>query len=210
LQYVFIPIAGNLALLIPKLLQIDGSANTFEELPEHLSHIQNEVRRERVHERQGSKPPQDSTSGPMPIHPGYPMPPFGYPQYYGNPPPMFQQPPYQQQFLPGMTPAPPPQMPPVNTISFPKIGTWLAYLDLQSERARPDFKFGSLLEKFIKHKFNSVNDLILDPSILSSADFARLLDIEFGIVLPLLQYAKEDVRAIRAGQLTIPTNIASV
>jgi hypothetical protein len=128
------------------------------------------------------------------------------PQFYSNP--IYHPPPYHtpQAFQPPIPQALPPPFNGGVDIPMPSIPDWLAHLDRNPARIRPDAgtTFAALAGNFSGLGFCSLTQLIVDPSVASAFDMCKMLDIKPGIGLSLLTCAKQDLDAIRSGQLTIP------
>jgi len=84
-------------------------------------------------------------------------------------------------------------------VVFPEIGPWLIGLDQHPHRSRPQVRFSSLGEPLERNGFFRICDLASD--IISAEKLMELLPTNYGTILRLLQYAKEDTEACRVGRL---------
>jgi hypothetical protein len=101
--------------------------------------------------------------------------------------------------------APPNQRPHSNSFKYPTIEAWLTHLDKDPSRGEDDFKYIDYLQKFVDNGFTKLNKLAL--SVITVQDFYRAMKIPLALAGTFLEYAKEDMEAIRMGILTIPESI---
>ncbi|KAH9964526.1 hypothetical protein BC827DRAFT_1187679 [Russula dissimulans] len=85
------------------------------------------------------------------------------------------------------------------TVTFPDIGPWLINLDQQACRSNPNFTFSSLGESLERNGFYRISDLA--SNFVSAEKLMELLGTNYGTVVKLLQYAKEDTKACQLGWL---------
>jgi len=84
-------------------------------------------------------------------------------------------------------------------VTFPEIGSWLIGLDQHAHRSSPQVKFSSLGESLDRNGFYLISDLA--SNLISAEKLMELLETNYGTVVQLLQYAKEDTEACRVGRL---------
>jgi hypothetical protein len=87
-------------------------------------------------------------------------------------------------------------------IDYPRIADWLRYLQLHPVRSQDGISFTDLTEKFSKEGFIRINQLT--PDFVGAENLANWLGIGKGTTVMLIQYAQEDLDAIRKGNLQIP------
>jgi len=141
-------------------------------------------------------------SGTTPFPPTYPLPqmypPYNFPNAQG--PQLLPHPP-----APSCddTPAAAPSAPATNRLlplsqPFPDIGPWLISLDQHAHRSSPHITFALLGESLLHNGFYRINDLV--SAYVTAGELMTLLKTNYGTVVQLLQYAKEDTEAFKAGE----------
>ncbi|KAI6096096.1 hypothetical protein EDD16DRAFT_1720267 [Pisolithus croceorrhizus] len=160
-----------------------------------------------------ARPRTHSSAPPVQVrHP----PTIPYPSY---PPPVFILPPWGPPGFQGGNYAPmqltsiashsshnaPPSNPSASEPEIPDIINWLAYLD-QHEQCNKDgivfLQFGPVLQKM---GFVRISQLSLD--FIKLPELQDLLGINLGTAISLMQYARDDLEAVKLGQWTLPKNI---
>lgn len=108
----------------------------------------------------------------------------------------------QQYPVPGLVPSTQPINFRSTSIEYPEVTRWFRFLDAHEERNKDGIHFAPYGE-VLKHKgFLRITQLTLD--FIKLQDLQAWLDIEVGIAILIMQYAKEDVEGIKASTLVIP------
>jgi hypothetical protein len=126
---------------------------------------------------------------------GYPFP--QYPPTSGPIPTLAAPAPYDQARLSDLAP-----------ITYPEITDWFRFLDMHKERNKDGIlftPFGALMKG---KGFLRITQLTLEYVKLK--DLQDFLGIEVGTAILILQYAKEDVEAIKAGKWAFPKELSGV
>ena len=84
-------------------------------------------------------------------------------------------------------------------VSFPEIAPWLLSLNEHTHHCSPHINFSSLSEPLLKNRFFCINQLA--SKFVSVDKLMELLQMNYGTVILLLQYAKEDVEVCWAGKI---------
>jgi hypothetical protein len=135
-------------------------------------------------------PKEDETATGVPHGCHYQAPPTMNPQYY-------------------YPPQPAPIMPEIDSrhVEFPDIISWCKYLDSHTGRNRDGIQFTPFGE-ILKDK-GFVRLSLIDNQLFSPQDLAGWLDLgtRVGTAIQIMQYAKQDIDAIKTGRLFIPPQI---
>jgi hypothetical protein len=97
------------------------------------------------------------------------------------------------------------QLPPNQTIGpirYPNIEEWFQSLDEHNIRGQDGIRFSQYGAVLKAEGFIRLSQLTLE--FLSLKDLQELLGIGKGTAVLLMQYAQEDINAIKAGSLTFP------
>jgi hypothetical protein len=162
-------------------------------------------------------PDQMGFPGPYTMAPGmygYPqgpvaMPMWGYPggmpppnQYFGSqPPPMMNA--MQTMSTTGSTWATTPKSD-TTPVTIPDVVAWFAYLDQHEERNKDDIVFAPFGVRLKAKGFLRISQLTLD--FIQLKDLQDWLGIEVGTAILIMQYAKEDVEALKSRKWVFPNN----
>ena len=92
-------------------------------------------------------------------------------------------------------------------VEFPDIISWCKYLDSHTGRNRDGIQFTPFGE-ILKDK-GFVRLSLIDNQLFSPQDLAGWLDLgaRVGTAIQIMQYAKQDIDAIKTGRLFIPPQI---
>jgi len=88
------------------------------------------------------------------------------------------------------------------TIEYPEVTRWFHFLDEHEERSKDGIHFQPFGEVLKRKGFLRITQLTLDFIMLK--DLQDWLGIDVGTAILIMQYAKEDVEDIKAGNLVIP------
>jgi hypothetical protein len=188
---------------------------TIEEKPATLS-----LHTARPSSRASTPRPPDQMGfpGPYTMAPGMygypqgpiPMPMWGYPggmppplagQYFGTQPPM---PVMNSTHTTGMSTSASATMSESNTtpIVIPDVVTWFTYLDQHEERSKDGIVFAPYGASLKAKGFLRISQLTLD--FIQLKDLQDWLGIEVGTAILIMQYAKEDVEALKSQKWVFP------
>jgi hypothetical protein len=133
----------------------------------------------------------------------YMMPPMPMPMLYNQ---GLGQNPGSHPFLAQQYPVPVPSTQAINSrptsIEYPEVTRWFRFLDEHEERSKDGIHFAPYGDVLKDKGFLRITQLTLD--FVTLQDLQAWLDIEVGIAILIMQYAKEDVEGIKAGTLVIP------
>jgi hypothetical protein len=114
--------------------------------------------------------------------------------YFGMPPPV-------------MNPMPTlGTVPNVATITIPDIVSWFSYLDRHEQRNKDGIIFAPYGVTLKAKGFLRLSQLTLE--FIQLKDLQEWLGIEVGTAILIMQYAKEDMDALKTRQWVFPTNLS--
>jgi hypothetical protein len=176
---------------------MEGSA-TIDEKPTtlYLNNARNPSRSSTPHPDQMGLPPfTPALPGMYGGHAPLPPPMWGYQgHYFGMPPPV-------------MNPMPTlGTVPNVATITIPDIVSWFSYLDRHEQRNKDGIIFAPYGVTLKAKGFLRLSQLTLE--FIQLKDLQEWLGIEVGTAILIMQYAKEDMDALKTSQWVFPTNLS--
>jgi hypothetical protein len=89
-----------------------------------------------------------------------------------------------------------------DTVEYPDVVHWFRFLDGHEVRRKDGIEFSPYGVLLKSKGFLRITQLTLDFFTLK--DLQEWLSIEIGTAVLIMQYAKEDIDAIKAGHLVIP------
>jgi hypothetical protein len=141
--------------------------------------------------------PQGPVAMPMWGYPGGTgMPPPG--QYFGSQPPMMN-----SMQTTGMSTTTPSNTTP-SPVAIPDVVAWFAYLDQHEERNKDGIVFTPYGVRLKAKGFLRISQLTLE--FIQLKDLQDWLGIEVGTAILIMQYAKEDVEALKSRKWIFPNN----
>ena len=87
-------------------------------------------------------------------------------------------------------------------IIFPDVVAWFAYLDQHEERNKDDIVFAQYGVKLKAKGFRRITQLTLD--FIQLKDLQDWLGIEVGTAILIMQYAREDIEALKSRKWVFP------
>ena len=194
-------------------MQLEGNSS-IEEKPATLS-----LHNVRPSSRASTPRPPDPMAfpGPYTMAPGMygqygypqgsvPMPMWGYPggmppplagQYFGTQPPMMNATHTMSAFASATT-----SESNATPVIIPDVVAWFTYLDQHEERSKDGIAFAPYGIKLKAKGFLRISQLTLD--FIQLKDLQDWLSIEVGTAILIMQYAKEDVEALKSRKWVFP------
>ena len=185
--------------------QLEGNT-TIEEKPATLS-----LHNARLSSRASTPHPPDQMGFPYTMAPMYSYPPISMPMwgmpppghYFGTQPPM---PPVMNSVTQSMSASGSAitsnrdsnAMP----VIFPDVVAWFAYLDQHEERNKDDIVFAQYGVILKAKGFRRISQLTLD--FIQLKDLQDWLGIEVGTAILIMQYAREDIEALKSRKWVFP------
>jgi hypothetical protein len=91
---------------------------------------------------------------------------------------------------------------PITAVDYPEVTRWFRFLDEHDHRNKDGIIFAPYGAILKGKGFLRITQLTLD--FVALKDLQEWLGVEVGIAILIMQYAKDDVEAIKAGKLVFP------
>ena len=90
-------------------------------------------------------------------------------------------------------------------IKIPDVASWFSYLDRHEQRNKDEITFAPYGVMLKAKGFLRLSQLTLE--YVQLRDLQEWLGIEVGTAILIMQYAKEDLEALKSGKWVFPTNL---